>query len=285
MHTYLDCYPCFLRQALTAARLVNASESQQQTVLNRTLALLQSLPPGKTPPEIGYAVHRIVREEVVNNLDPYQQAKDQSTHEARALYTRLKTLVTSSDDPFEMAVRLSIAGNIIDFGAYDHMPDLWATVERVIAAPFAPPDHLLRLRAALGNAPWLLYLADNAGETVFDRVLIEALALPVVYAVKGSPVLNDATRKDAIAAGVDTCAKIVSNGAAAPGTILDLCSEEFRQIYANAPLIIAKGQANYETLSTAGPRVFCLLQVKCPVIGRDLGTPVGGIVVRQSTNP
>lgn len=284
MRTYLDCYPCFLRQALTAARLVDASASQQQAVMHKTLVLLQRLPPGKTPPEIGHAVHRIARETAGNHRDPYREAKDHSTREALALYPRLKALVAASDDPFETAVRLSIAGNIIDFGAYDELPDLWATVERVVDAPFAAPQHLERLRAALNDAPWLLYLADNAGETVFDRVLIESLTLPVVYAVKDGPTLNDATREDAIAAGVDTRAnvEIISNGADAPGTILALCSAAFQQTFADAPLIIAKGQANYETLSTAGPRVFCLLQVKCPVIGQDLGAPVGGVIVRQS---
>jgi len=260
--------------------MVGASETQQQRVMDKTLALLQRLPPGKTPPEIGYVVHRIVREEVADG-DPYRAAKDRSTREALSLYPRLKALVAASVDPLEMAVRLSIAGNIIDFGPYEQLLDLWPEVERVLDMPFAL-DHLVRLRSALDAAAEVLYLADNAGETVFDRVLIEALSVPVTYVVKGSPILNDATLEDAVAAGVDTAADIITNGASAPGTILDLCSETFRQVYAAAPLIIAKGQANYETLSTAGPRVFCLLQVKCPVIGRDLGVPVGGLVVRQS---
>ena len=139
------------------------------------------------------------------------------------------------------------------------------------------------MRAALQTTDRVLYLADNAGEAVFDRVLIETLALPVTYVVKGGPTLNDATREDALAAGLETCAAIIDNGSDAPGTIPHLCSEDFRRVYAAAPLIIAKGQANYETLSAAGPRVFCLLQVKCSIIGRDLDAPVGGVVVRQST--
>jgi hypothetical protein len=264
---------------LSAARRAGASESQQHAVMGDVLALLQTLPAGRTPPEIGYAVHRSVRE-AVGDGDPYRQAKDLSTQQALALYPRLKGLVMESADPLEIAVRLSIAGNIIDFAVSDRPLDLWATVERVLRTPFAI-DHLDHLRVALNTVDQVLYLADNAGETVFDRVLIEALPLPVIYVVKGSPILNDATVEDALAAGVDTCAEIVANGADAPGTILSLCSDAFRHIYAAAPLIIAKGQANYETLSEAGPRVFCLLQVKCPVIARDLGAPVGSIVVRQ----
>lgn len=280
MRTYLDCYPCFLRQALSASRHVDVNESQQHAIMGQVLALLQTLPPGKTPPEIAYAVHCIVGD-MTGHSDPYRKLKDMSTRAALALYPRLKDLVAESANPLETAVRLSIAGNIIDFAQSDELADLWATVKRVLAAPFAIND-LAALRAALDTADHVLYLADNAGETVFDRVLIEALSLPVTYGVKGGPTLNDATREDAIAAGLETCADIIDNAANAPGTILSLCSASFRQTYAAAPLIIAKGQANYETLSEAGPRVFCLLQVKCPIIGRDLGAPVSGVVARQS---
>jgi uncharacterized protein with ATP-grasp and redox domains len=282
MRTYLDCYPCFLRQALSAARQVGADDAQQHTIMGQTLALLQTLPPGKTPPEIAYAVHRIVRERM-GHSDPYRDLKAHSTRTALALYPRLKDLVAESADPLETAVRLSIAGNIIDFALSDELADLWTTVERVLVAPFAIDD-LAALREVLDTADRVLYLADNAGETVFDRVLIEALTLPVIYTVKGSPTLNDATREDALAAGLETCATLIDNGSDAPGTILSLCSEDFRRVYAVAPLVIAKGQANYETLNEAGPRVFCLLQIKCPVIARDLNALVGSVIVRQSHN-
>lgn len=281
MRTYLDCYPCFVRQALSAARMAGADDLTQQAVLDRTLALLQRLPPGATPPEIAHAVHRIVRERL-GVVDPYARVKEESTRAALAVYPQLKATVAASADSLEAAVRVSIAGNIIDLGVSDDVPDLWATVERVMTETFAV-DHMPRLRSALASADHVLFLADNAGETVFDRVLIEELGAPVTYVVKGGPVLNDATREDAIAAGLAPCATIGDNGSDAPGTILDLCSAEFRDAYARAPLVIAKGQANYETLSEAGPRVFCLLQVKCPVIAGDAGVPLRSVVVRQST--
>jgi hypothetical protein len=260
--------------------MAGAGDADQQAVVTETLAFLQTLPPGVSPPAIAHAVHRIVRERLGDG-DPYLAAKSGSTRAALALYPRLKALVARSADPLDTAVRVSIAGNIIDFGVSDDVPDLWATVEQVMAAPLAI-DHQDVLRSALDVADHVLYLADNAGETVFDRVLVEQLEPPVVYAVKGGPVLNDATRTDALAAGLDACATVVENGSNAPGTILDLCSGEFRDAFARAPLIIAKGQANYETLSEAGPRVFCLLQVKCPVIAGDVEVPVGSAVVRQS---
>jgi len=279
VRTYLDCYACFVRQALSAARMVTDDEAAQRAVVTATLALLQDLPSGATPPEIAFAVHRLVRERLGDG-DPYAAAKAESTRAALALYPRLKTLVAESDNPLDVAVRISIAGNIVDYGVGDDIPDLWETVERVLAAPFAIDD-LDALRSELDAADRVLFLADNAGETVFDRVLIEELSPPVLYAVKGGPVLNDATREDALAAGLDACATVVDNGSRAPGTVLDLCSTEFHKAFDDAPLVIAKGQANYETLSEAGPRVFCLLQAKCPVIADDMPAPVGGAVVKR----
>jgi uncharacterized protein with ATP-grasp and redox domains len=288
MKTYLDCYPCFLRQALDAARLAEADEGQQKVVLDRVLDLLKRIEPSSLPPEIGDQVHRIVRQ-VVDNGDPYQAIKQAGTRQALEFYPRMKALLAEADDPLEVAVRLSIAGNIMDAGP-NRKYDLWATVERVLAQSFAVDDGDA-FRETLSRADRALYLADNAGETVFDRVLIETLDVPVVYAVKGGPTLNDATREDALAAGLDQVAEIVDTGLDAPGTILDraprararkrACSEKFQRLYDGSELVIAKGQANYETLSAEGSKVFFLLQTKCPIIARDVGVPVGSIVLKQ----
>ena len=278
MRTYLDCYPCFLRQALSAARMAGADEDEQRVVLGQVLDLLRRADPASAPPEIGDQVHRLVRQQVADG-DPYRAVKEAGTRAALALYPRMRALLREADDPLDTAIRLSIAGNIID-AAPDRMYDLWDTVERVLAQPFAVDDRDA-FRTALAEADRVLYLADNTGETVFDRVFIEVLDKPVTYAVKGGPVLNDATRADALAAGIDQVANVVSTGSDAPGTVLHRCSDRFRQLYDEAELVIAKGQANYETLSAAGPRVFCLLQVKCPVIARDVGVPVGSIVLSQ----
>jgi hypothetical protein len=278
VRTYLDCYPCFLRQALDAARLAGADEGQQRAILDRTLELLGQIQPTCTPPEIGDQVHRLVRH-TCGHADPYQAAKEASTAQALALYPRLRARIQSADDPLDIAVRLGIAGNIIDFGP-DQTYDLWQVVERVLAQPFAIDDRPA-LYAALAKADRLLYLADNAGETVFDRLLIEALPLPVTYAVKSGAVLNDATQADARAAGVDRVAVVIETGSDAPGTLLHRCSAAFQERFARSAVIVAKGQANYETLSAAGPRLFFLLQVKCPIIARDVGVPQGSIVVKR----
>jgi len=280
MRTYLDCYPCFLRQALEAARLTSADENQQYCLLQRVLDELHQFELTSTPPEMGHRIHQIVRREM-GVRDPYQQAKVVSTRQALTLYPRLKALVAEADDSLRTAVRLSIAGNIIDLGVTQEY-DLEGTIRRVLAQPFAI-DAYANFRERLARADGVLYLADNAGETVFDRVLIETMNKPVTYVVKGGPILNDATRQDAQAAGLSPVAAIVDNGCDAPGTIIRLCSQEFRHLLAEADLIIAKGQANYETLSETAAPIFFLLQAKCPVIARSLGVPVKSIVLKDGT--
>jgi uncharacterized protein with ATP-grasp and redox domains len=281
MRTYLDCYPCFLRQALDAARYAGADNDRQCAILGLVLDTLRTLDPASTPPEIGNAIHRIVRQET-GGRDPYARAKEEATQRALALYPRLKAMIAEASDPLQVAVRLAIAGNIIDL-APNSTYDLWATVERVLDQPFAVDDSRA-LEQALSSTDGLLYLADNAGETVFDRVLIESLDMPVVYAVKGGPILNDATLDDAVSAGLDRVAEVITTGSDAPGTVLRLCSAGFHRRYNEAQVIVAKGQANYETLSGEGERLFFLLQTKCHVIAKDVGVPQGSIVLKRGSN-
>lgn len=278
MKTYLDCYPCFLRQALSAARRAGASDDQQRLILLNTMEELQALPDNATPPQMAYQIHQRVRQQT-NTIDPYRQAKDDATQQALTLYPQLKKMVSKATDPLETAVRIAIAGNIIDLGVAESY-DLEATLERVLIQPFAIND-LSSLRTSLAKSSSILYLADNAGETVFDRVLIEALNLPVTYVVKAEPIINDAIREDAVAAGIEQVAEIIDNGSDAVGTLLDDCSTSFQKRFEQAELIIAKGQANYESLSDSQAPLFFLLQAKCSVIARDLDVPEGAVVLKQ----
>ncbi len=278
MKTYLDCYPCLLRQALSAARRAGASENQQHSILLNTMKELSAFPPDSTPPELAHRIHQQVQQ-LTSNTDPYREDKDRATQQALALYPELKRKVSEASNPLEMAVRIAIAGNIIDLGVAESY-DLDATLKRVLTQPFAIGD-LNSLRSALARSASVLYLADNAGETVFDKVLIEILELPVTYVVKAGPIINDATHEDAVAAGIDQVATIIDNGSNAPGTLLNQCSKVFRKHFTEADLIIAKGQANYESLSNSSAPIFFLLQAKCNVIARDLGIAEGGSVLKQ----
>jgi uncharacterized protein with ATP-grasp and redox domains len=277
MNTYLDCYPCFLRQALSAARHAGASAEQQRGILLETMDRLRSFPVDATPPEMAQRIHGLVRA-TTNISDPYLQSKRDATAQALALLPGLMEQVRTASDPLEAAVRIAIAGNIIDYGVAEDY-ELEATLERVLEQPFAI-DGLPALREALAGTDWVLYLGDNAGETVFDRVLIQHIEQPVTYVVKAGPIINDATREDALAAGLAHVAEIIDNGSDAPGTLLVGCSADFRRRFEQAPLIVAKGQANYETLSASTAPVFFLLQAKCSVIARDLGVTTGSIVVK-----
>lgn len=280
MKIYLDCYPCFLRQTVDAARFAGASEEQARQALQSVMGTLQQVNADANPAEIAWAVHRSIRDGL-GIADPYLQQKQESTRKALELYPHFKERYGDGQD-MEALIRLAIAGNIIDFGMFSEMADLQQTADRVLSQPFAI-DHTKQMMARIASSSSILYLADNAGETVFDRLLIESLPIPVTYVVKGSPVLNDAIRQDALDAGLGACTRIIDNGSDAPGTVMHSCSPAFRQVFDDADVIIAKGQANYESLSDAGDRVFCLLQVKCPIIADDIGVPVKSIVVRQGS--
>jgi len=272
----LDCYPCAVRHALWAVRRAGMNEEMQQRALRWVLQGLVDMDAGDGSHSIMIQTHAIIRE-MTGIEDIYCQEKTQATQEALSLYNQLKDMISQSSDPFETAVRLSIAGNIIDFGALDGY-DLNASIERVLQQPFALND-LEDLRAAVERAREILYLADNAGETVFDRLLIETIQKKVVYAIKEAPILNDATREDALAAGLGEVAQIISCGACSPGTLLEYCSPEFRKRFDNAELIISKGMGNYEALSDVRAPIFFLLQVKCDLVAGNLGVPKESIVV------
>ena len=279
MRVYLDCWPCFLRQALSAARRAGASPALQRLILEETMTELSQLSADATPPEMGERIHRLVRERA-QAADPYLDVKREATTQALALLPALRARVEAAADPLQTAVRIAITGNIIDYGVAETF-DLEATLERVLHAE-APIDDLDGLRRALERVDEVLYLADNAGETVFDRVLIEALPVPVRYAVKAGPILNDATREEAIAAGLDQVAEIIDTGCDAMGAPLGLCSPAFRERFDRARLIIAKGQANYETLSGVDAPICFLLQAKCSVIAEDIGVAPGSVIIQAS---
>jgi uncharacterized protein with ATP-grasp and redox domains len=279
MKTQLDCYSCLVRQALHAARFAGADESVQRKVLNQVMRALIQLDPESTPPMTSDLIHRLIRE-VSASSDPYQRMKEKSTQEALALYPQLKELIQQSSDRFETAVKLAIAGNIIDLSVSEQY-DLLGSIERVLNQPLTPND-TPQLKAAIERSPWVLYLADNAGETVFDRLLIEEiLPRPVIYVVKSGPALNDATLGDARAAGLDQVAELRTTGYDGIGVFFDKSSPEFLELFDNSQVIIAKGMANYETLSECGDRLFFLLQIKCEVIAQDVGKPLGSLMVAQ----
>ena len=257
MKTYLDCLPCFLSQALRAARIATDDEKRIKDVLSEVGMMLRDIPLESTPPESGKRIcHKV--SEITGNPDPYRKIKTESTKEALSLYPSLKDRIEKSDDRLLTAIRIAIAGNVIDFGVnWDF--HLSAEVAEVLEKDFAVCDYN-KFKDCLDEVHEILYIGDNAGECVFDRILIEEMKKPVIYVVRDIPVINDATHEDAIQAGIDKVATILSSGTDAPGTILKTCTPEFREVYKNSKFIITKGHGNYEALSNEIRPIFFLLK-------------------------
>jgi len=279
MRTYLDCFPCFVNQALRSGRWVTKDETVLKQLIDEVGMMLKDIPLTNTPPETGELIFRKVRQ-ISGVDDPLAEVKMRSTREVLELYPQLKKMVVNSDDPLMTAVRLAIAGNVIDFGISDDY-DIEKEIDEALEKEFAICD-IDAFRSALESAENILYIGDNAGESVFDRLLIETINKPTVFVVREEPVLNDVTYSDAVAAGLDKVAEIYSSGSTAPGTILRSSSREFRELFTDADMIISKGQGNYEGLSEEKQSIFFLLKAKCPVIARDIGVDTGAIILKGS---
>ena len=280
MKTFLDCMPCLLRQAIDAARMATDDDAIHEQVVCEALAQLRAMDFSQPPLSISRSVHRVVRE-LTGNDDPYREVKERFNRFALKLYPQLKNEIQGSVRPWETAIRLAIAGNIIDYGPNGELDETYV-LEVIKQSLFAPlSQHSLSdFKRSVEQARTILYLADNAGEIVFDRLLIEQLPLEkVTVAVKGRPVINDATMEDAQEAGLTDLVEVVDNGSDAPGTIMELCSKQFQRRFQDADLVVAKGQGNYETLNDTGKDVFYLFKVKCSVIARQLGCKVGALIL------
>jgi uncharacterized protein with ATP-grasp and redox domains len=278
MRTYLDCLPCFVDQALRAGRIATDDETKLKRLVDDVGSMLRDIPLENTPPETGQLVYEKVRE-ITGEFDPYKGLKEESTRKALALYPSLKQQVENSDDKLLTAIRIAIAGNMMDFGPREKF-DIEKELDEVLTKEFAICDYDT-FKYQLDKTKEILYLGDNAGEAVFDKILIDELKKPVRYAVRAVPVINDVTYEDAIQAGIDKVATIVSSGTSAPGTILKTCTAAFREIYTNSNFIISKGQGNYEGLSNEKRPIFFLLKAKCYVIAHDLGVNVGDIILKE----
>lgn len=289
MKTYLDCIPCFFKQALEASRIAGANEKIQRRVLNAVAEALPEFPLEASPPQMGRIIYSLVREYTETD-DPYLQIKEQSNRLALSIYDRAINDLARGQDRLLNAVELAIAGNIIDYGVNNTL-DIGVELEKILSAErniIGDEDQTFfnidSFKKSLSEANTVLYLGDNAGETVFDRILMEEIkrmdgTKTITYVVKEKPSINDALKKDAVDCGIDTIAEIVSSGSDAPGTIPALCSDEFMNSFHKADIVISKGQGNFEGLSDSERTVFFLLIAKCPVIAADIGCRVGNMVL------
>lgn len=279
MNTSLDCIPCFIRQALDASRLVSPAAAVHERMLREVLRWATDMELSQPPPVMAQRIHRFLRQ-IAGRDDPYRAAKEQQNRMALNLLPELKAEIQAASDPLTMAVRIAIAGNVIDMGVNATVTEtsIRASFRQALAEPFVGERN--GFQKAILEAPSILYLTDNAGEIAFDRVLIEELApTRVTVAVRGAPILNDATMTDARAVGLHEIVEIIDNGSDAPGTLLEDCSQEFKRRFAAADLILAKGQGNFETLSERSEHIVFLFKAKCPVIAEHAQVPLGAHVL------
>ncbi|MGB5445253.1 MAG: ARMT1-like domain-containing protein [Psychromonas sp.] len=284
------CYSCVLNQARTAAKYAQISEKQTAALLSRVQSELQ------TSAEKGIVVQHIIRNVAdviieLKNADPqfdiYQEVKRRSNTLAKAYAKELQQQINSSSSPLDTAIQISAAGNIIDFGAKNHGDlDLDVEMQQLQTIKFNHYD-IDAFRAHLMTAKNMLYICDNAGEIVFDKLLIQCLQknypqLQITAAVRHKPIINDATLADAAEVGLKDVVKVISSGSVYPGTILREASTQFKQLYADADLIIAKGQGNFETLlPIVEEKLFFLLRIKCEQMASLSAVAKGSLVLMQ----
>jgi uncharacterized protein with ATP-grasp and redox domains len=282
MNTALECIPCFARQTLEAARFVTDDPAVHERILRDVLQSVAGMDLAQCPPVVAQRIHRHLRQ-LTGVDDPYREAKDRFNRMALDMLPELSARVTEAADPLATALRLAIAGNVIDLGVNGGITEDEA--RRAIAGALDEPFHgdVKGFCQAIRKANRILYLADNAGEIVFDRLLVEQLPTHyVTVVVRGGPILNDVTMIDAEAAGLCDLVKVVDNGSDAPGTILPDCSDDFRRRFAETDLVIAKGQGNFETLGEETADIWFLFKAKCPVIADAVGLPIGTHVLLHS---
>lgn len=250
-------------------------------IARKAASLIESASFDEVPARTTTLLHRLLRQET--GVDPYQQVKETYNQIALDRLPELRRMAHEMTDRLEGSVRVAIAGNVIDFGIFESV-DLDHSLVESFRLPLTKAEYRA-FAEAVAQARRILYLCDNAGEIVFDRVLLETLrdmGKDVTAVVKGTPVINDATLIDASATGLHECATVIDNGNDGIGTLLEACSQRFMDEYRSADLIVSKGQANYETLiQTGDERIFFLFKVKCPVVATFLNRENGDIVLTR----
>ncbi len=283
MKIYYECAPCFLRQAQEALDLATDDENLKIEIMTEITAFLgREFHKSAVSNVIGTSIHRIIKEKTGNN-DPYLHIKGKCNEIAEDFLPQLIEFLHGEEN-LEMFVKAAIVGNLIDFGALGVNCDPSNLMVDTLKKPLVI-NHTLELEKSLKSVKTVLYLADNTGEIVFDKLLIKKMEeydVEVTVAVKEKPILNDACLNDAYQVGLDGMAKLVSTGTDSIGVIYEQVSSEFQHMLDNAELIISKGLGNYEGLSEIdfGEKpVFCLLSTKCSPTSRDLGVAEGSSVI------
>lgn len=283
----VECLPCLVNQTVRVVKRFISEEEEQLRLVKEVMAEMLLVDDDTTSPYIAHRIQETLAR-ALGNPDPYKEEKVYYNQEMMKLLPNFSRLIDEAADPFAAAVKLAAAGNIIDFGpGYDLSP---ATVLKTIAATMEmplPEDTLTALKEDLAQAKTLLYLGDNTGEIVFDRVFVEAIKenypdVRIYFAARGKPVLNDITEEDAYLVKMNEFAEIINNGTSIPGTMLEYVTPAFREIFEQADVIISKGQGNFECLLGSGrENLYHLFLCKCDLFVDRLGVRKNDLIFRE----
>ncbi len=286
MKTDLECVPCIIKQTINTLKISGCSNKLSKKVVSELLQKLENIDYDLSPAansDIGYIVFR----EVTGIKDPYYYLKRKYNRLALDIYPKLEKVVDSVKNKLYMAAKVAIAGNVIDFGIdikKVNTLDFNKIIQDLQNMPLAV-DNYDKFRESLKDSINILYITDNAGEIVFDKVFIKELVKldkKVVLSVKSNPIINDATLEDAIEAKFDSLARVIETGNSNIGINISDSSDAFLEEFKKADLIISKGQGNFETLDETGANIFFLLMAKCEKIARELGVKHSDIVFAES---
>lgn len=280
MKTHLECIPCTVNSYLRLVDTDVIPTEKREELMRQLLGFLSGVDYQISPPAMGRELHRMIRASL-QNPDPYLEIKEKYNRMMLDLYSSFRELVEQSDSPFETAMRLAIGGNVIDFGAkykFDVMDTINMAMEHELAI-----DDSESMKGALVNARSLLYIGDNCGEIVLDRLFLETIDVAEkTFVVRGGPVINDITVDDARLVEMEKVARVVTTGDDSPGAVWESTSPEFRRLFQEADVVISKGQGNLEGLmEVKHDHLYFLLVTKCELIGERIGTSSGSFVVRK----
>ena len=276
-----ECYFCHIK---TIEKLINKF-SPKGIVAEDFIFHIHELIRNKkdlSNPNLARDIHSVARD-MLNQNDLYAAEKENANSLLLKNYDHWKQRVSKSENPFKTAAKLAVIGNIIDYAAHSVEEDLEKQIDLLYQDQLAI-DQTHELKEQINKSSSILYLGDNAGEIVFDRLFIEVMDHPrLTYVVKGKPVINDVTLEDAQITGITEICDVIDNGYDAPSTLLDKCSNEFKNRYNDADLIISKGQGNFEGLINSDhPNLFFLLMAKCRPMAEMLGVRKGDLLVKRN---
>ena len=271
-----ECVPCLIRRVLFEAEEVDGSKSAE-AVRNAAEMLGELFGDDVCSATVATQVHKRTYE-ILGTEDPYKDLKRKSNEIALELYPSAERFVKSSKNPLRDAFLCAVVGNVLDFGigtGYDHPAKLKKEFKNLLSEGLGHDD-TPRIRALLRNSDSIVYLADNCGEIVLDRLALRELRkfdINMTLVIKEEPILTDATKKDIGGLGIE---KLVDQTVEAPGFAVgidpDSLKGRFGKVLKDADLIIAKGMANFESLSeTSIAPITYLLRTKCGPVASAMG--------------